>query len=120
MSDQLTLNIEERGEVLVAHLAGELDLAVAPRTGRRLEDAVPASALGMVVDFLELDFIDSSGVAMLFTLARQLASRRQAIAVVVVPGSPVARVLELVDFGRAAPVGPDLEQAVAGVAGTLG
>ena len=117
MSEQATLRVEEQGDVVVAHVEGELDLAVTRRIGERIADAIPTSARGLVMDLCDLEFIDSSGVAMLFTLARRLSGRRQELRVVVSPESPVARVLELVDFGRAAPVVSDLDGAVASVAG---
>jgi anti-sigma B factor antagonist len=107
------LEIEERGEVVVARLTGELDIAGASRTGDRITDAVPTSAGGLVVDLMELDFMDSSGIAMLFALVRQLGSRRQKLSVAAPAGGPVWRVLEIVEFERAAPVHRDVEAAVA-------
>jgi anti-anti-sigma factor len=98
-------------------LTGELDLAGADAVGREIGEAVPNSAHGLVVDFTGLGFIDSSGVAMMFTLARRLESRRQKLRCVASPGSPVARVLEIVEFERAAPVDQDLAGAMAGIAG---
>ena len=74
---------------------------------------MPTSARGLVVDFTELEFIDSSGIAMLFGLVRQLGSRRQELRVVAPAGEPVARVLEIVEFTRAAPLDADLDTAVA-------
>ena len=50
-----------------------------------------------------LEFIDSSGVSMLFALARQVGSHRQELRVVAPAGRPVARVLQIVEF-EAAPV----------------
>jgi anti-anti-sigma factor len=107
------LEVEERGDVVVASLSGELDIAGAARTGERIADAVPTSAVGLVVDLMELEFIDSSGIAMLFALARQLGSRRQELSVAAPPGGPIARVLEIVEFERAAPVHGDVDTAVA-------
>ncbi len=112
MTDLVELEIEERGEVVVAHMTGELDLAGAPGMGERIRDAVPTSARGLVVDFSELDFIDSSGIAMLFGLARRLDSRRQQLRVVARSGKPVARVLDIVEFDRAAPVHETLDEAL--------
>ena len=109
------IEIEERGDVVVARVTGELDIAGASRTGDRIAQAVPTSALGLVVDFTELEFIDSSGVAMLFGLARTLGGRRQRLRVVAPPGGPVARVLDIVEFDRAAPVHRDLEAALADI-----
>jgi anti-anti-sigma factor len=117
MSDLVGLDIERRGDVIVARVTGELDLAGAPRTGESITDAVATSARGLVVDFSALEFIDSSGVAMLFTLARRLGGRRQELRVVAPNGSPVARVLGIVEFSRAAPVHEDVESAVEAMSG---
>ena len=114
MNDGLVaLAIEDRGDVVVARLTGELDIAGAPSTGEEIGKAVPNSALGLVVDMSELEFIDSSGVAMLFGLVRRLSSRRQQLSVVAPQGRPVERVLKIVEFDLAAPVSGDLESAVA-------
>jgi anti-anti-sigma factor len=107
------LEIEEQGEVVVAHVSGELDIAGAPSMGERIHDAVPTSMRALVVDFSQLEFIDSSGIAMLFGLARRLGSRRQELRVVAPPGKPVARVLEIVEFDRAAPVHETVDEALA-------
>ena len=115
MSDLLDLVIEDRDGVVVAQVSGELDIAGASRTGDAIAEAVPTTARGLVVDFSELSFIDSSGIAMLFGLARRLGSRRQQMRVVAPEGGPVTRVLDIVGFGRAAPVMDDLDQALDGL-----
>jgi anti-anti-sigma factor len=112
MEELIGVEIEDQGDVVVARLSGELDISVAEATGRRIADSVPSSARGVVVDMSGLEFMDSSGVSMLFTLARQVGSHRQELRVVAPHGRPVARVLEIVEFGRAAPVHQDLDSAV--------
>jgi anti-anti-sigma factor len=102
---------------VVAHVTGELDLAGAPATGETIAEAVPTSARALVVNFSGLEFIDSSGIAMLFNLARRLNGRRQELRVVAVDGKPVARVLEIVEFDRAAPIHETLDEALASVSG---
>jgi anti-sigma B factor antagonist len=111
--DLVRLEIETQGDMVVARVAGELDLAGAPATGEAIGEAVPTSARGLVVDFTELEFIDSSGIAMLFNLVRRLGGRRQELRVVAREGEPVARVLEIVEFNRAAPVHRTLDEALA-------
>jgi anti-anti-sigma factor len=113
MTDLVRLQIQERDGVVIAHVAGELDIAGAPRTSQAIGDAVPTTARGLVIDFTGLDFIDSSGVAMLFNLARQLGGRRQQLRVVAPGVGAVSRVLEIVEFGRAAPIDDDVERALA-------
>jgi anti-anti-sigma factor len=113
LNDIAHLTLDERGAVVVATVTGELDVSQAPRMGEEIAEAVPTSARGLVVDFSQLEFIDSSGVAMMFGLVRKLGSRRQRLSVVVTEGQPVARVLEIVDFGKAAPTHESLESALA-------
>ena len=113
MTELVELEIEERGEVVVARVTGELDIAGASALGERIDEAVPTSARTLVVDFSGLDFIDSSGIAMLFGLARKLGSHRQELRVVARSGKPVSRVLEIVEFDRAAPVHETLDEALA-------
>jgi anti-anti-sigma factor len=112
MSDLTQVEIEHRDEVVVARLTGELDISVADTTGRKIADAVPSSARGVVVDMSGLDFMDSSGVSMLFALARRVGSHRQQLCVVAPAGRPVSRVLQIVEFDRAAPVREDVDAAV--------
>jgi anti-anti-sigma factor len=116
MSDLTQLEIEQREDVVVARLTGELDISVAQSTGQKIADAVPSSARGLVVDMSGLDFMDSSGVSMLFGLARQVGSHRQQLVVVAPTGRPVSRVLQIVEFDRAAPVREDLDAAVTVIA----
>jgi anti-anti-sigma factor len=117
VSELAKVETSERDGVVVATVTGELDVSIAEASGRRIAESVPNSAHGLVVDFSGLRFIDSSGVAMMFTLARRLRSRRQKLRCVAPPGSPVARVLEIVEFQKAAPVDTDLEQSLAALAG---
>ena len=112
MSELVDLAIDERDRVVVAQVSGELDIAGASRTGEAIAGAVSTAARGLVVDFSSLDFIDSSGVAMLFGLARRLTSRRQQLCVVAPVGGPVTRVLDIVEFDKAAPVVETLDQAL--------
>jgi anti-sigma B factor antagonist len=119
MDDSLVgVEIEQRDgdAIVVVRLTGELDIAGADSTGQRIADAVPSSARGIVIDMTRLDFIDSSGISMLFDLARRVGSHRQELHVVAPAGESVARVLEIVEFDRAAPIHADLDSAMAKIA----
>lgn len=114
MTELASLAIEERGELVLASVSGELDISNAAATGEAIERAVPRASRGLVLDFTRLDFLDSSGVSMLFMLARRLGSHRQELRVVAPGDRPVGRVLDIVEFHRAAPVHGTLDEAVAG------
>lgn len=114
MTDPLgTVEVREEDGVVVAQVAGELDLSNSPATGDAIEAALPSSARSLVVDFSRLTFLDSSGVAMLFRLVRRLGDHRQELHVVAPTGEAVGRVLEIVEFDRAAPVHTSLDAALA-------
>lgn len=112
MSDLGNVRVHEDDGVVVARVDGELDLSNSQGTGEAIEASLPASARSLVVDFSELTFLDSSGVAMLFRLVRRLGDHRQELHVVAPAGEAVGRVLEIVEFQRAAPVHPTLDDAL--------
>ncbi len=56
----------------VVLVAGELDLDVAPRLQSCLADLVESGADAIVVDLLEVTFVDSAGVAALVEVGRLL------------------------------------------------
>jgi anti-sigma B factor antagonist len=85
------IDIEDDGTLLVLRLGGELDLSTVPavlealdrhRTGRR----------ALVIDLSGLDFMDSSGLALIV----RLHQRRDGTAVAfVAPGERVGRLLDM-------------------------
>lgn len=106
------MELREEEGVVVAQVAGELDLSNSPATGDAIEAALPSSARALVVDFTRLTFLDSSGVAMLFRLVRRLGDHRQQLHVVAQEGEAVGRVLAIVEFDRAAAVHSGLDSAL--------
>jgi anti-sigma B factor antagonist len=113
MNGLARLTIEERGDVTVAGVRGELDISNAAATGDSITAEVRNDARGLVVDFSELEFLDSSAISMLFALSRLLGERRQELHVVAPRGAAVARVLDIVEFDRAAPVHATVDDALA-------
>lgn len=85
---------EERGIVL-ARLAGEIDLSNADAVRLRIEQGVPNTALGLMVDLSAVRYLDSSGIRLLFELARRLERRQQRLATVVPADSPVREIIEM-------------------------
>src|SRR5690606_5724680 len=56
----------------VLHVAGELDLATAPKLSGAAKQAVDAGASSIVFDLAELGFMDSSGLRVLLEVAGQV------------------------------------------------
>lgn len=104
MSDIAQLTIEREGDVVVAVLTGEIDPSNARGLGSDLTEAVPNNVMAVVLDMSEVQYLDSSGVQLLFELAERLSARQQAMAVVVSPDAPARRVLEIVALDETVPV----------------
>jgi anti-anti-sigma factor len=120
MNELARLATEQHGDVTVATVRGELDISNATETGDAIAAGLDNSARGLVVDFSELEFLDSSGISMLFALARRLADRRQELHLVAPKGAAVGRVLDIVEFDRAAPVHATRDDALAALGVTPG
>jgi anti-sigma B factor antagonist len=100
MRDRLAeVRFEEVGvDTVIAAVTGEIDGSNAGEVQRAVAEHVPTTARSLVIDLSQTAYIDSTGVELLFELARRLSSRRQAFSVVVPHGSGVRRVLELCDI----------------------
>jgi len=111
--DGATLTSTQHGDHVIVSVTGELDVFNAGRVVELVEAAVPTHAHGAVLDLSGVGFLDSTAIRKLFALTSRLGERRQLVRVVTPGGSIVLRTLELVEFGRAAPMHGTLEEALA-------
>jgi anti-anti-sigma factor len=112
MSELARLEFSERDEVVVARLSGEVDLSNATDVGDQMTASVPNSALGLVLDLTATEYLDSSGVHLVFELAERLRRRQQQLRVVVPAGAPIRRVLRIVELDDSVPVLGTVDEAV--------
>ena len=108
----MNVSITQGEQVTVATVGGDMDFNTAGRLLAVLRHAVPNSALGLVLDLRAADFLDSSGIGVLFEVAQRLGRREQRLDVVVAPESPVADVLDEVAFASCAAVHTELAEAI--------
>jgi anti-anti-sigma factor len=108
-----TLAAERHGDNVVVRVVGEVDVFNAASIAADIEAAVPTEAHGAVLDLTGVGFLDSTAIRKLFALTGRLRERRQRVLVVTPRGSIVLRTLQLVEFGRAAPLHDTLEAALA-------
>ncbi len=76
-------------------LVGEIDLSNVAQIEVGVRAAVPFTAVGLVLDLSGVDYLDSTGLRMLFQLARELRDRQQELRLVVPATSRLRRVLDL-------------------------
>lgn len=96
----------DEGAWPVVRLSGEIDLSNAEALGEAAEKAVSNRATGLVLDLSEVTFLDSTGLRLVFRLARRLRDRQQALRLVVPDGARIARLLALSGVAAVADVVP--------------
>jgi anti-sigma B factor antagonist len=101
--------------VEVVMVGGELDIASAPRLISVLNRAVQEALRSLVVDLSDVNFMDSTGLALLINAHHRLTRRRKGFAVVCPPGH-LWRVFEVTDMVETLHVCPDRDSAWATVA----
>ena len=87
-------------------VAGELDIATAPRMLAALNEAVVDLERPLVVDLSSVGFMDSTGLALLINTHRRVKRRGQGFAIVC-PRGPISRVFEIADMVESLHVCPD-------------
>jgi anti-sigma B factor antagonist len=84
-------------------LFGELDLANARTLSAELERAEADGADSITIDMRELEFIDSTGIAVLVAVHRRLNRDREGVRLIRSQASGVRRVMEVTGLDRELP-----------------
>jgi anti-anti-sigma factor len=105
------MTLEGDGEVLTARITGEIDLSNASELEETIVDAVPNTALGMVVDLSGVEYLDSAGVRMLVHLVQRFRWRQQVMRAAAPDGSRVRGVLSMAGADGVIPVDATVTEA---------
>jgi anti-anti-sigma factor len=112
-----TIRLETHHEhAPVAWISGEVDASNASAFASQLKDAVPNSALGLILDLTDTTYLDSSGVHLIFDIAEALRRRQQVLQLVVPADSFVGDVLAVVNVSGVAKTSPTLTEALEAIA----
>jgi anti-anti-sigma factor len=105
--------LDRRDGYVVGRISGEVDMSNATYVREQLLTSMPNDALALVLDLTACRYLDSAAIEVLFEMSRRLRRRRQELRIVVPPGSPLRRVIELTEVHTAAPVHESLDEALA-------
>jgi anti-anti-sigma factor len=108
------LRFTQLGDAVVAQLIGEVDISNARSVRNRLVDATPNTATALVLDLSRTDYLDSSGMHLIFELAQRLRSRGQKFKLVVPDDSLIRPVLVLTDVPQVVPLSSSVQGALDG------
>ena len=106
------VEVSRQGDVVVARLDGDIDLANTPTVSARVLEAVPNDVLGLIVDLSAVRYIDSVGIRMLFTFVRLLHASRQGMAIALPPDSPVHKLLKITHLDEATVFRTSVDEAI--------
>jgi anti-anti-sigma factor len=110
------VDIERQEHSLVARLRGDVDASNAASLERDIIAAIPNTTAGLVLELSEVEFMDSSGIRMLFVLHNQLEQRGQRVRAVVPDTTPIKHVLDCLGVGTLIPLDAELSTALAQLA----
>ena len=111
----MDIDVRDESGVVVASVAGDVDLGDTAEVNGRVLGAVTNEAIGLVVEMTGVRYIDSAGIQMLFQFARALEAGRQTMALVIGADSPLRGLLDITGLPQAVPVCADVAAAVASV-----
>ena len=112
------LHISRRDGVMVVTVIGEIDLSNAGELRGAITEATPNDALGLVLDLSRVDYIDSSGIHLLYRLGESLRARGQTLRIVIPPDSPASDALRIAGVKHHVDVVGELDEGVRAVAMT--
>jgi anti-sigma B factor antagonist len=108
--DSLTCRTEDRGEAVVLHPSGEVDLATVSNLWAMMKSA-GEDGRHVIVTLNEITYIDSTGIKALLDVHRLLRQRSQRL-VLADPTSMVRKVIEITALEKVIPVYASLEEAM--------
>ncbi len=111
------IDTEQRDDVVIATLVGDIDLLNHEAVGEELYEAALAAGPLLVVDFTEVEYVDSNGVRMLFGLAREFEHSRIGWTLALGENSPLQRLFKVTTFDEVARIFPSVDEAIASVRG---
>ena len=88
----LRISVDRRGDTILVRAEGEIDLENAGKLATALRGAGPDDRV--VLDLLGVPFMDSSGLRSLLIASAEFGER---LGLVISPGAPVGRLLELAE-----------------------
>lgn len=107
------LEVDSDEDRLVAALVGDVDIACSTDVEARLLAELERGAALVVLDLSRTTYLDSSGIRMIFSLARSLQSQDRELRVVVSDEAIVRRVVILSRLDAAVQIFPTLDAALA-------
>ena len=110
MAENLVLETDDRGDITVVSVKGEVDLYTAPSLKERVADLVSAGRSRLAVDLSGVEFMDSTGLGVLIGGLKRCKEAGGSLALIA-PREPVTKVLAITGLDKVFSVHETLDQA---------
>ncbi|ABK61991.1 MULTISPECIES: anti-sigma F factor antagonist [Clostridium] len=108
----MNLVFEEREDILIVHMEGELDHHTAEEVRSRIDDRIDRTRFYKVImDFTNVNFMDSSGIGVVIGRYKKLLLKKGKINMIGAKGA-VKRVFELSGMFKIIPLYDSLQDAM--------
>ena len=112
MPSLIRVSEERLNGTVIAVLDGELDASSVGDVAVVLRRLVENRVHRVVVDLAQVVYLDSAGINLLYAVGGDLSARQQQLHLVVVPGSPIERTLQIVGANRSFPFHATRDEAL--------
>lgn len=109
------LEFELRDRTVVARITGEIDLSNVATIRDALTEGTPNHAISLVLDLSPIEYLDSSGIQLIYRLREDLRARGQELVLVIPPVSAANAALRLAGVEQYVHTVPTLDDALASV-----
>lgn len=109
------LEFEFADRVAVARVTGEIDLSNVGALREAVTSGLPNHAMALVLDLSAIEYLDSSGIQLIYRLREDLRVRGQEIVLVIPPDSAANAALRLAGVEHHIRTKPTLDEALAEV-----
>jgi anti-anti-sigma factor len=100
---------EQRDGVAIARVNGEIDASNTRWLEARLRALITNQSTALIIDLTGVTYLDSAGIATMFRLGAELRLHQQQLHLVVLEGSPIARMVGLTGLDRTVPTHGSLD-----------
>jgi len=108
----LKLGHYTRDGVEVIHVAGEIDVATAPRLRELLIELISKNSYQLVIDLAQVEFLDSSGVGVLVGAAKRVRANDGSLDLVCTQGR-ILKVFKITGLTKVFAIYETVDQAIA-------
>lgn len=113
MSELATVHGQRAGTVPVARVDGEIDLSNAEEIRVRIQGVMDDEAPGLVLDLSGVSYLDSTGIRLVFDLARWLGASGRLLRMVLAASATIEPVLLAAGVPGRIPLHRTIEEAAA-------